>query len=397
MKVHKSILTLTGAHFLIDNYSSMLGAFIPFLHQKLHLTLSEAGVLGAVLMVSSSLLQPLYGYLADRFQRRLFTALAPAFAGIFISSLGLAPNFWTLALLLFLGGIGIASFHPQGAAMTSQASEGRGFEMSVFISGGFTGYSIGPIFISSVIALGGLERSYWAALPGILMSLYLIVRGPSPQKREAAHPDKAVLKDLKSKLRPLATLYFLVVIRSAIQVVFVAFLPLYFTLRGYSEIRSSQFLSLFLLAGGIAGFLGGILADRLGGKRIIAISMLGALPALLGFLWTSGALSVFLCALGGAFILSTSPVNVVMGQRLVPKAASTISALMMGFAWGTGGLVVLSVGALSDAVGLQLTLTGLVTLALPGFILALTLPSSPHPGSSPQAEVSDLRLKRVSG
>ncbi len=51
--------------------------------------------------------------LSDRFQARLFSALAPAVAGIFICALGLAPNFATLARLVFLGGAGIASFHPQ--------------------------------------------------------------------------------------------------------------------------------------------------------------------------------------------------------------------------------------------------------------------------------------------
>jgi hypothetical protein len=77
---------------------------------------TEAGILAGVLSFSSSVLQPSWGYLSDRFHSRLFTALAPAVAGIFISSLGWAPNYGMLLAMVFLGGAGIASFHPHAAS-----------------------------------------------------------------------------------------------------------------------------------------------------------------------------------------------------------------------------------------------------------------------------------------
>lgn len=383
MKVHRSIVALSAGHFLIDNYSSMLGAFLPFLHRELNLSLTQAGILGGTLIFSSSLLQPVYGYLADRFQHKAFAALGPGIAGVFIAALGLAPNFYTLLLLLFLGGVGIAAFHPQGAAVTSELSAGgrRGYPMSVFITGGMIGYALGPIFITSVIMLAGLKQSYWAAVPGILMSVYLLRYGPAPSKVEVLSRRQRFSQQLREKRKPLLTLYFLVVIRSAIQMAFVSFLPLYFTMRGYTEMRGSQFLTLFLLCGGTAGFLGGILADRFGGKRIIGLSMAGALPLLLGFLWTDGALSVILCAAGGAFLLFTNPVNIVMAQELVPEGASTVSALMMGFAWGMGGFFVPLAGLGGELFGLQMTLTALVLLTFPGIILSLALPETRYRAS----------------
>ena len=135
-------------------------------------------------------------------------------------------------------------------------------------------------------------------------------------------------------------------------------------------------LTLFLLAGGIAGFVGGVLADRFGGKVIIALSMIGSFPMLLGFLWTDGLLSALLCAAGGAFLLFTTPVNVVMAQRLAPEGASTVSALMMGFAWGIGGLFVPVTGLMSDLFGLQAAMTGIALLTVPGFLLSLALPAT---------------------
>ncbi len=373
-RVPRPVLSLSGGHFLIDCYASMFGAFLPFLHQKLGLSLAEAGILGGVLSFSSAFMQPLYGYLADRMRKPVFTALGPGLAGLFISALGLAPNFWALLVMVILGGAGISAFHPQAASIVSESSGRRkGFQMSVFVTGGMLGYALGPVYITTVIALVGLGSSLWASVPGVAMSLYLILYGPSPSPTAALH-HRTLLSRLMEQRKPLLILYLLVVIRGSIQIIFVAFLPLYLTLHGYGAARAALVLSLFLLAGGSAGFLGGILSDRFGGKIILALSMFGSLPLLLAFLWVQGPISIVLCILGGGVLLSTSPVNVVMAQQMVPEATSTISALLMGFAWGVGGLLLPVVGFASQTVGLQLTMTVIVLFAMPGFVLALKLP-----------------------
>ena len=380
MKVHQSILKLSAAHFLIDAYASMLGAFLPFLHEKLNLSLSQAGILGGALVFSSSLMQPLYGYLADRLRHKAFAALGPGVAGVFICSMGMAPSFTALLVLVILGGVGIAAFHPQGAAVTAEVgNRRRGYQMALFISSGMLGYSMGPIYITSLIALAGLEHSYWAAAPGVLMSAYLLLYGPSPQGFGKQVRQPRLRERLKEKYRPLLIHYFLVVIRSLNQLVFVAFLPLYFTLRGHSAMEGAQFLTLFLLAGAISGLWGGILADRWGGKLVIAISMVGYAPLSLAFLLTSGPVSILLCTLAGAFLLLPNAVNVVMAQRLIPESASTVSALMMGFAWGIGGFIIPLVGILSDIFGLHTILLWFVLLTSPGFLPAFLLPSRPEP------------------
>jgi FSR family fosmidomycin resistance protein-like MFS transporter len=399
MRVHRSVLTLAAAHFFIDNYSTMLGAMLPFLHRQLNLSMSEAGILGGVLALSSSFMQPVYGYLADRFQHRMFAVLSPAIAAIFISCIGIAPSFSALVVLLVLGGAGVAAFHPQGAAITSEVSgRDHGYQMSVFITSGMIGYGLGPVYITTIIGLVGLHRSYWAALPGIAMSFYLFFFGPSPERVEVKARRSQFSQQVRRQFKHLVILYFLVVVRSAIQVVFVSFLPLYFTHLGFSEVQGSRFLTLFLLAGGTAGFVGGVMADRFGGKAIITLSMIGSLPLLLGFLWTSGPLSIFLCAAGGAVLLCTMAVNIVMAQKLVPEGASTVSALMMGLAWGMGGIFVPITGFLSDAFGMQAALTAMVLLTVPGFFLGLALPSSEilgqqrshvSPGSAPEIVPSD--------
>jgi len=41
------------------------------------LTLTDAGILGGVLVCFSSIMQPLYGYLSDRIHTNLFASLDP--------------------------------------------------------------------------------------------------------------------------------------------------------------------------------------------------------------------------------------------------------------------------------------------------------------------------------
>lgn len=376
MKVHGATARLSAGHFFVDTYSSMFGAFLPFLHRELNLTLTEAGLLGGALIVSGSLMQPIYGYLSDRFQHRAFAALGPAIAGIFISSLGMAGGFSALLGLIVLGGVGIASFHPQGTAVASSVSSVRpGFQLSVFLSCGIIGYSLGPLFITYVIETFGLRNSYLAAIPGILVSIYLMRRGPSPTPLQRTGRNREMLLQMRQKRGALIVLFLLVVIRSAVQLVFVAFLPLLLTLRGFTEWQGSECLALFLFLGGVGGFLGGSLTDWVSGKSVIVVSTILYVPLLLGFLMTDGPLSVVLCGLGGGALLVTTPVNVAMAQRLIPQGAGTVSALMMGFAWGVGGAAVPAVGRLSDQIGLESSLTGLMFFAASAILLSFLLPS----------------------
>jgi MFS transporter, FSR family, fosmidomycin resistance protein len=124
----------------------------------------------------------------------------------------------------------------------------------------------------------------------------------------------------------------------------------------------------------VGGFIGGHLADRFGGRRVITISMIGAVPFLVLFFFATGWLSIAGLWLGGLVLLFTIPVNVVMAQELVPSQAGTISALMMGFAWGMAGLIFIPLtGWASDLFSMHHALAVLTVFPLVGFVLSLRL------------------------
>jgi MFS transporter, FSR family, fosmidomycin resistance protein len=181
---------------------------------------------------------------------------------------------------------------------------------------------------------------------------------------------------LRAVWKPMTILFFLVFIRSIVQVTFAQFLPLFLhTVRGYSIPAASLSLTLYLVGGTLGGLAGGYLADRFGGRRVIICSMAGAVPFLMLFLFTRGPLSAVGLFLSGLMLLFTIPVNVVMAQELAPSQGATVSALMMGFAWGTAGMIFIPmVGWLSDLFTMQAVFSALVLFPVIGFLLALRLP-----------------------
>ncbi|HWZ29739.1 MAG TPA: MFS transporter [Bryobacteraceae bacterium] len=366
-------------HFFIDLYSSAMGAFQILLQQKLHFSLTQAGYLGGIMVFSGSFVQPAYGYLSDRFHSRMFSALAPAVAGIFIACLGLAWNFWAAAALIFLGGVGIASFHPQASARaTLGIDNNRGRWMAVFISSGSLGLAVGPMYFTSITQWFGMERSYLGAIPGIIVTLLLIFWMRGPESPAPQHRKKFDFAPLRAVQKPLIILCLLVVLRSGIQIVFGQFLPLYlYRERGFSLGAAAAALSMFQIAGALGGFLGGHCTDLFGGRRVILWSMIGSVPFLALFFFGHGTASMIGLAIGGLILLFTVPVNVVMGQELAPAAAGTVSALMMGFAWGLAGLIFVPlIGVLSDRLTLHTTMSAMILFPVIAFFLTLKLPET---------------------
>ncbi len=369
------------AHFAVDMYSIALGVLQPLLITHFNMSLTRAGVLGGVLVFSSSVMQPVYGILSDRFHSRMFTVLAPATAAVFLCSLGLAPNFGVLLIMVTLGGAGVAAFHPQATAnATAGLDSGRGRAMAIFISAGTLGLGIGPVYFSVLTENLGLANAWIGALPGVVATAVLLVflRFPMANRPKMQFDWPA----LHAVWKPLTILYFLVFIRSIVQVSFAQFLPLYLNLqRKYTLPEASYLTSAYLLFGALGGFLGGNMADRFGGRQVIIWSMAGSVPFLIAFVFTQGWISIASLLVGGTILLFTIPVNVVMGQELVPSQAGTVSALMMGFSWGLAGLIFIpAIGWISDHYSMQHAFGGLVLFPILGYFLAVALPKEPVRG-----------------
>jgi FSR family fosmidomycin resistance protein-like MFS transporter len=339
-----TLMALCTAHFVSDSYSSVIYPLLPLLEAKLALSKSQVFWLAPLLAISSSLMQPLYGFISDRYARRFFAVFAPAITAVFVSMIGLAPSYGALVVLLVAGGIGIGSFHPQAAAMAAAVSgERRRIGMALFSAIGTLGFAIGPFVITRIVDRFGLEHSYYIMGMGILTSAVLYRICPPLEVPARLAPGAARLKwqllgALRAVWKPLLLLYLITVIRSGIQVTTNNYLPYVLHESGYDLTGTGNIITIFLLLGGLGGLAGGFMAQRVSGRAVTLYSGLLAGPLMIAAFMTSGLISVILLGLGGFVLLSTLPVNVVMAQELVPGQTSTVSALMMGAAWGVGAL-----------------------------------------------------------
>jgi FSR family fosmidomycin resistance protein-like MFS transporter len=353
----KTIALLSFGHLVLDSYSSFLVPILPLLALKLDITPAQAGFLIPVLMISSSLMQPVYGIISDRYFKRAFAVAGPMIAAVFISSIGLATSLPMLLALTIAGGIGIGAFHPQSAALAHRAATDwnparQGTVMSIFSSAGTVGYALGPLIISTCVAWFGLEHSYYTMGFGIVASMLLWLYCPVLEKKKRADDAPPLLQLLKAAWVPLTILYFAVVLRSAASVSIQSYLPFWLQEHGLELQLSSLVITGFIFFGGVGGFFGGALADRFGARRVSMISVLMATPVLFAGFLTTGMLSYCLIMFGGLCLNLPLPISVVMAQRLVPGGASTVSALVMGFAWGLGAMLTPVTGKLGEGLGL---------------------------------------------
>jgi FSR family fosmidomycin resistance protein-like MFS transporter len=379
---------LTFGHLTIDSYSSFFSPLLPLLVTKLHLSLTMVGSLVALSSISSSFSQPLFGFLSDRMRRPWFVALGPLTAALFMSGLGLAPSFPALVALLMLAGIGVAAFHPQAAVLASEVSPRRGVAMAFFITGGTLGFALGPMFAVGVVSAFGLERTWLAAVPGILASVLLLTWFARVAPRPRHETIRPPLRALRPVLRPLSLLYAATVARSVVSFGFMTFLPLYLNAKGYALSQSGMVLSLYLLVGAMGGFFGGWLSDRIGGHRVIIASFAAAVPFYFAFLFLPDAVGIPCLILGALVLQSSLPVNVVLGQELSPVHSSTISSLLMGAAWGMGALIIGPIGALADRYGLHTGLMALSAMLFVGLFCAVLLPGTRGRATAAAAEIT---------
>lgn len=372
----EAMLWLGLAHMTTDLFSSTVPTLQPILTERFSMSLAQAGLLGGVFMFSSSVLQLPFGIFSDRIQSRAFTILGPLIAGIFLSSLAWASSYGMLLALVFVGGMGVAAFHPQSTGEAARLSGNRkSVGVAMFITAGTFGLACGPPYMTAIISKYGFE-----GLP-IAMTLALVVcalvywrlPAPPPHPVTDRHIDWAALSSQKAAL---SVHYLLVVLRSIVQLGVAQFLTLYLVReRGFSLEMASLALALSFLSASIGALIGGHLADRLGGLRVVQLSMIGSTPFYVLFLSTDGWLSLVALFVAGLILLMTISVNVVMAQALVPSQRGIVTSLMMGFAWGIAGIIFIPlIGWTADRTGIEPVLYAVALLPLLGFLVTFALP-----------------------
>ncbi len=358
------------SHTVVDAALNILPVVLPLLVDRFHLSYSQVGVAAALSNISSSMMQPAFGWVSDRWSTRWLMWVGIAWTGIFMGCVGLVPNYLALLLVIFLTGMGTAAFHPIASMAVALASGNqRGLGMSFFSAGGNLGFAVGPVMAAWLMARFGLPGTIGVLGPGVLMAAAMyagrdaFVARPAAQAAQASSPAPPI------PWRRLTTLCAVITLRSWGYSGLITFIPLLLHEQGVSLQLAGWSLFVFLFFGAMGGLLGGHLSDRIGRHLVIATSLL-MFPVLMALaLALPGPLQWLLLAVAGAALLASFSVTVVLAQELLPRRLGLASGLTLGLAFGAGGVGVGLSGLLADTLGLRSSVWILV--ALPGIAGAL--------------------------
>ena len=371
--LHTSIWKIASTHVVVDAYNNIYAPLLPLLIPTLGLSLQAAGVIAMCFQMANSVSQLAFGALADRWRPRALVIVGPLCAVFFMSMIGLAVSPFTLGVILVIGGLGGAAFHPPAAALVYKLADHRkGLAMSTHLSGGSLGFAAAPVLFAPFIAYVGLRWSPVIMIPGLIALAFTLQHVPE-MSRPKEH-ERSTLRSLRPAAVPLMLLYFTIVLRTATTYGFMTFTPTLLTRQGWTIGEASTAVSLYLFASGIGGFLGGPAADRVGAKKVIVWTLIAAVPfmAIAPHLPPLGFTAML--AIGGLLLQSTLPISVTFAQSFVKGGAATVSSLMMGFAWGMGSLTVPLVGMGADKFGIRETLAVVAFIPLLAAVLAWRLP-----------------------
>ena len=202
-------------HFCVDSYASLLAPILPLINERLGLSLAYAGLLGTIVSLCN-LSQPLMGLWADRMSRRYLVVSGALLAAVFSPLLGIAPSYSVLLIVLALGGLGVAAFHPQSFSLAGDLSGNqRSFGLSLFIFGGTMALGISPLWVPYYTTVFGLERLPWLSLPGIAVAVLVYRFVPLQNPAVKRSRGISVRDSLGPQAIPLLLITLVVIARSA--------------------------------------------------------------------------------------------------------------------------------------------------------------------------------------
>jgi FSR family fosmidomycin resistance protein-like MFS transporter len=374
------IFTLALAHAACDLNQGALPILLPFFMAEHHITYAAAATIVFAANMVSTVSQPVFGYIADRQSRPWLIPLGVIIAGLGFCCAGIAPSYGMVLVVVAVSGLGVATFHPEGARQAHRvAGDRKATAMSLFTFGGQLGFAIGPLLATALLVSRGLQGTLWFALPAIVVTLFLAarLRSPSEQvKHEQDSQNPATQCRGHDAWIPFSCVAAAVVFRSIILFGLNTFLPLYWmNVLNQSKAAAGAVLTVLVVGGILGNLLGGRIADRFGyrGAALAEFALLTCLLPLLVVTRGAGWATLLLVPIG---LLLSAPNSsmVVLGQNYLPNHIGLSSGVTMGFAFSFGGITTPLLGWIADQHGLGAAISAVAFLPILCASLVLVLP-----------------------
>lgn len=368
----RALALLSLGHLLIDLCQGIVPALAPFLVEGRGFSNAEAAGLVFAISATSSVVQPVFGQLADRLAMAWLLPASIFLTGTALAFGAQATSYPAVLLAFGLSGVGVAAFHPEAARKANLASgDRRTTGMSIFSIGGGIGFALAPAITLAVMQLRGISGLLVLIYPTALIAGCFLGRlglaglagrflgrgdrPPAPaQHRAGAKPSSNGHDDWRAfRILSGAT-----VLRSIVFYGLNTFLVVYFMRRWHlTAVQASPALVVFLGTSLVGTLLGGLLADRYGRRRILRVGFTVATVLLAAFLSTPDRTwAMALLVPLAVFLFLPTSVLVVLGQEYLPNRMGLASGVTLGLAVSVGGMCAPLLGLLADRKGMWLVI-----------------------------------------
>ncbi len=346
------------SHLAHDVYPAFLAVMMPLLIANLHLSYSQSGLIFFLSQIPS-ILTPLLGVFMDRYNFRYLAALSPAVSALTMSFIPGIASFEFICILTFLSGLNSALYHiPTPVMIKEYAGDKIGRGMSLYMFGGEIARTVGPLMIMAALAWWGSEGAYKIALPGIVVSIALLIslrKSNMHNGNEAGRKDS--MKSLKYTWKRLRRIFIisigLVLSKAFLIKALTSYLPTYMTANNADLWMAGAALSILQLAGAAGALTSGTLSDYFGRKRMIFIVTATAPLFMLWFIYADTAFYLPLLIIMGFVNFSINPLLLAMIQEQESEYPASANSIYMTINFVVNSVVAYLFGFLSDYISLN--------------------------------------------
>jgi NNP family nitrate/nitrite transporter-like MFS transporter len=313
-----------------------MSAMMPMLSKQMHLSPVQKSIAVAVPVLLGSIGRIPLGMLTDRFGGRLIFSIVMVLSVIPAFLMGTVADYQHLIAYGLFIGIALASFSV-GVGFVSRwySAERQGAALGVYGAGNI-GQSLAAFGSPFIAAAYGVRWGFWTF--GVLLSVWLIVFivfAKNPPQFDAPKSFAETMRPLNDKRSWILSLYYFLTFGGFVAMA--VYLPIFLTemfklTPQDAGLRTAGFVVLATAMRPV----GGMLADRVGGRAILRwvfpatalMSLFLACPMMLTF--TIGALGMAaVIGLGNGAVFKLVP-------EYFPKAVGSVTGLV-GAAGGLGG------------------------------------------------------------
>lgn len=377
-------IAVSLTHFFVDVLNSGRNLLVAFLAISLGLTNAQVGIALLLYNVGNALSQPLFGWLADRIGARLLVVGGMGWMIGFYVVASLAGE-WVALIALTIASLGSGAFHPTGTMVASETSEtNKNRATAVFFMAGQLGLFMGPVLTGVLLEQFG--RPGYIVLPALSVVAFVsgwqwIKRGNNQQatgNSQRATEETALAARVYERpekfWQKVGLLVVLILSSYTTGITAITFAPKLFAEMNYEPAYVGILSGLLTMGSAIGGVVGGGLADKIKGKYVISLAMLGAVMPLYWYIPMSGGIQAGLLLIAGFFSGMPHTILVLTVQSLFPGRRALASGLALGFMFFSGSVGSYFVGLIADEVGLAVALQGTAVLPLIAALASFLLP-----------------------